>query len=266
VNVNEYCYSRGIIAYKEIDADDGRLIRGTWYVGRFGEEKPTRTDTHGDRARIYDPINCRISTIEDLARASKQTNRKTIPLLEEHGHVDLGPEFGPGSTQSGPARFFRAGVTEAITLPFVRVQILPPTTYYAFADAYVFRNLAYGKNPDGRSKSTAPRDPRIAWVLNPDGRISERRIIEGRWTGGPSLAPYLSVKGLVFVNPGSTKAADGIYLSVDGRVRKLLSGRVSQVGVSSDGCILAFTSAPSSEEDRPGKNRRTLKALNLCGS
>ncbi len=265
LNVHEYCYRDGLIVYKQIDTTDRRRIRGTWFAGKLGEEKPVRNDTEGDVARIHDPINCTIATVEELVNASKQTNRKTVALLEGHGHLDFGPELGPDSLKNSPVRFFRTGSSQANQLPFGRLQVSPPMEYYPFSKAYVFSNWFYGKQASADSPRLPTRDSRVAWVLDADGAITEHSIQEGPWTGGPGLVPYLTMRGLVFVNHGSTKRADGVYLSIDGKPQKLIGGRVSRIGVSSDGCMFAFSHSPSMDQDRANtRNLRTLKAINLC--
>jgi len=264
-NVVEYCFRDSVIVYKVIDTEDPRRIRGTWFAGKLEEEKPIRNDTEGDVARIRDPINCKIGNDEELTKAQSQKNRKIVALLEGHGYLDLGPVLGPESSRNTPVQLFLEGASRGIELPFGRYQMQHPREYYPFAKAYVFGNWGYGKQPTGDLTPTPRKDPRLAWVLSASGTVTEHVIPEGPWTGGPALLPYMTSKGLVFVNHGSTKRADGIYLLDEGTPRKLLAGHVSRVGVSRDGCMLALSSSPSQEQDRAdAKNLRTLKVINLC--
>jgi hypothetical protein len=151
-------------------------------------------------------------------------------------------------------------------LPFDSLHTVAPTTFYPFAQAYVFRNWFYGKQENGKPMVPGgTKDSRVAWVLNAVGEVKEYAIHEGPWTGGPSLVPYLTARGLAFVSHGSAKRAEGIYLSNQGRPERLLRGHISAVGVSADGCLLAFSSAATADEDRANAaNRRTLKSINIC--
>ena len=124
-NVNQYCYRDGVILYhKMLEAGNRRHIRGTWFAGRPGEEKAIRKDTESDSARIYDRINCKIATAKQLTESAKTTNRTSIPLLEKHGFLDLGPGVGDESFQNTLVRFIRAGTASPVTLPFGRRRLI----------------------------------------------------------------------------------------------------------------------------------------------
>jgi hypothetical protein len=259
-HINDFCHRDGSVVYKVLDPDDPRLIRGTWYGGRLGQERKLREDTEGDSARLHDLINCEIATLSELTKASQSSERKIFALREGHGRLEFGPSRGPDSTKNARVRWLSPPPERAVVMPFGRFDVLPPSTYYAFAGAYVFRNLAYGR------RNSAATEMIAAWVLRTDGSVSKLVIPTGPWSGGASLAPYPTAKGLVFVSTAVGKGGEGIYLVDEQKPRRLLAGHVAAVGVSPDGCLLAFSSAPSADRDRADPaNRRTLKAVDLCG-
>ncbi|MCX7960170.1 MAG: hypothetical protein N2653_01160, partial [Burkholderiales bacterium] len=122
-NVHAYCVRDGFIVY--FVPEDVRGIRGTWYAGKLGEEKPIRQDSEEDTARLYDPINCKVAAVKELRERAAKTNRAIVWLLDGHGFLDLGALLGPESMLNTPVRYFRADAraASAVTLPFGRREI-----------------------------------------------------------------------------------------------------------------------------------------------
>jgi hypothetical protein len=263
-NVNEYCFRDGVIVYKVLDIEDRRLIRGTWFRGKLGHEQEFRRDVEGDTARVRDPINCTLQTISEQQREAQGANRRLVPLREGHGYLDFGPWRGPESLKNNSVRYSRGPSSAAVDLGLGRYQIAAPREYYKFADSYLLGNLWYGKaeGPNGRRDSN---DLRLAWTMTLDGALTEHIVTDGPWAGGPVPFPHLTARGIVFVNTSSVSRAYGLYLSTPVKPRRLVGGYVSRVGVSADGCRLAFSSAPHIDADRADhNNRRTLKSIDLC--
>jgi hypothetical protein len=90
-------------------------VRGTWYSGTLGNEQAVRKDAGSDIARLYDPLNCRIATNEEL---QKRPGRGTIALLEKHGYLDLRRGRFPAWWQNTPVQYVRAADKAAVKLPF----------------------------------------------------------------------------------------------------------------------------------------------------
>ena len=263
-NVNEYCLRGGSVTYKVVDVERGNLVDGTWFAGKFGEEQPVREDVKGNDARIYDRINCKVSTTK--AAAAAQSDRRRIDLLDGHGYLDLGPARGAEANVNVPVRLVNLNRSVERDLPFGGKEIFPFPTYYEFAGAYLIGSI-YLEAATGIGKSPWPKGvPQPVWVLSPDGKVSQQAIPKGPWTGLDDPLPYLSKAGLILVRHGGIyDKTDGIYLSAGGTVKHLLPGRVAALGVSPDGCWIAFSHAPSHAQDRAdAKNRRTFKAIHLC--
>jgi hypothetical protein len=250
-NVQDYCYKDGSIVFKVVEPDDERLIRGTWYAGRLGQEKPLRKDIEGNVGQLYDRLNCRVGTMETLRQLSARTTRRLVPLLEGHGDLDLGERVGAQSMVNEPVKLVKPGAAGVTMLPFGTRDVFAFPAYYAFADAYLLRPATIA-HP--------------VWLLKPDGNANRLVIPKGPWSGAEDALPYLTAAGLALVRDGGAhNRTDGLYLIEGERARHLLPGRVSALGVSPDGCSIAFSHAPAVHQDRADKsNRRTLKAVHLC--
>ena len=264
-NVNYYCYRDGVIAYKALDPADKGLLRGTWYAGSIGNEKVVRKDAAADVARLYDPINCKFAGNQELQ--GKRPNRGIVPLLEKHGFLDLRTtQASTGVQPNTPVQFVRADHT-AVKMPFGSREFNTSIGYFEFAGAYLIRSVFF--DPAKRAVVFPwPADQeRPLWTLKPDGSIAKQAYPKGPWTGKDDPAVYLTRAGLVLVRHGGIfDKTDGVYLADEKGLRHLLIGRAGPVGVSPDGCSIAFTHAPSADADVEDakENRRTLKVLRLC--
>ena len=262
-NVNHYCYRDGTLVYKVLDPADTSMVRGTWYAGKVGSEQPVRKDAGGNVARLYDPLNCRIATSEEL---QKRPERGMIPLLEKHGYLDPRSGQVPGLVQNTPVQYVRAADKAAVKLPFGSRDFNPAASYFEFADSYLLRSVHFDANKRTTVFPWPAELERPVWLLKPDGTVTKQIVPKGSWSGKDDPALYLTRAGLVLVRHGGTlERADGIYLAEGNNVRHLLAGRAGPVGVSADGCSIAFTHAPSAENDsEDANNRRTLKVMRLC--
>lgn len=262
-DVNHFCYRDGVIVYKALDPADKNLVRGTWYAGPIGSERPVRKDTDKDIARLYDPVNCKIGTTQELAgRAS----RRSVALLDKHGYLDISTKSVAAMVENSPVRFVRAAGGAAVTLPFGSREFNPPPLYFDFAGSYLIRSVYFDAKKLATVFPWPPDIDRPVWLLKPDGTVARQRMPKGPWTGKDDPFPYLTGAGLVLVrHAGIFEKTDGLYLAEGDAAKHVLPGRVSAVGVSPDGCSIAFTHAPSAEEDAAdAKNRRTLKVMRLC--
>ncbi len=264
-NVNHYCYRDGVLSYKALDPADKGLLRGTWYAGSIGNEKVVRKDTGADVARLYDPINCKFAGNQELQ--GKRPNRGIVPLLEKHGFLDLRTaQVSTGVQPNTPVQLVRADNT-AVKMPFGSREFNTSVGYFEFAGAYLIRSVFF----DAAKRAVVfpwPADQeRPLWTLKPDGSIARQAYPKGPWTGKDDPAVYLTRAGLVLVRHGGIfDKTDGVYLADDKGLRHLLAGRAGPVGVSPDGCAIAFTHAPSADADVEDakENRRTLKVLRIC--
>lgn len=264
-NVNYYCYRDGVIAYKALDPADKGLVRGTWYAGSIGNERVVRKDAGADVARLYDPINCKFGGTKELE--GKRPNRGIVPLLEKHGYLDVrAPQSASGVQQNTPVQLVRAD-NSAVKMPFGSREFNTTVGYFEFAGAYLIRSVYFDANKRTVVFPWPAEQERPLWTLKPDGSIAKQAYPKGPWTGRDDPAVYLTRAGLVLVRHGGIfDKTDGVYLADDKGLRHLLVGRAGPVGVSPDGCSIAFTHAPSADADVEDakENRRTLKVLRLC--
>ena len=269
-SVNYYCHRDGVIVYKALDPADPGLVNGTWYAGPVGDEKPVRKDVTGDFARLYDPINCRIGTNEEAARQTRRAGRRILPLLEKHGYLDVRPLSGADAMENTPVQLVRAADNRAMPLPFGSREFSSTrTAYYPFAGAYLFTSVYFDAQKRESRSPWPAKIERPVWIVTPAGAATQQSVPSGPWSGKDDPFLYLSKAGLLLVRyGGADDKTDGLYLMSGGRLQHLLPGRVGAVGVSPEGCSVAFTHAASLEADSedPKENRRTLKMMRLCTS
>lgn len=265
-DVNDFCYRDGTIVYKVVDRSDASKIRGTWFAGKFGHEKPMRMDSPGDIARIRDRLNCHVVANREAVDREGNANREIVSLLSGHGHLDLGALRGEDGAKNTPVTLVRTGALEAIALPFGRYDVHTLPVFFPLQSAYLFKDLFYRKREAVASSKSSTKERRLAWSLGVDGKIVEHLIPDTPWIKGSALSPFLTKRGIGFVNHGGNyDGTDGTYLVVDGKATKLIGGRVNLVGVSPDGCNLAFSQAPDMKADfQKTQKLRTLKVIELC--
>jgi len=240
------CYRPGQIAYSVRDEQSKARI---FFQGALGKELRVE-------ARNPDTMNCDVT----YGPPDKSENKDVKQLLRGHGYLYLGPAFGKESSENTSVFLVREGETRKVQLPFGRRE-LSVVEYYEFRKAY-FVQLNYFDSSKGIGPTTTwpPGTAQKAYWLLPDGKTEQVKL------PGDISGPIPSRAGIAFRVFGTNTAKDGIYLVTPKLLRAVvLRGYVTQTVLSPDGCWLAFSHAPDRESDawRP-KNRRTLKAANLC--
>jgi hypothetical protein len=262
-NISSLCYRNGVVLLgQKIDNPAGGPWQYRFFHGPLGDEQLQKKNKEDS----LDYLNCRI--------VGKRTGKAQGPvrryLLEGHGYLDLGE--AQASLRANPSVVvIRETDSTGVALPF-GVRQMERIEYYDFKKAY----LIYGRFFDattGVVKSPWPRDlPHPMWWVTPEGSVSEIKISPGEWDAGGSVLFSPTQKGIVITYHGGFKSytnpgTQGLYLvREDGRVQRLITGSAIRVGVSPNGCKIAFSHAPNLESDRhpTGKQRRTLKMIDLC--
>lgn len=258
-HVMNFCYRDGIIQYRTVtrQLDTGKRI-WTFYRGKLKEES---IDTTQDRKE--DKLNCRYISVWPRF---KKGNTHAI-LLEGHGYLVLDETAPNVKFENYPLLYHKEENQESIPLPFRRYEA-DRVNYYSFRQAYFLYPSSYFK--DGSHILSWPTNvPIVTWWIYPDGKFEQVEIPLGAWTKG-GLKFYPMREGIFLVNRHSRSDRDpgdaGGYIVKGTNVRRVISGVLTDIStVSPDGCRVAFSHTPTSQNDRfDTKNKRTLKMIDVC--
>lgn len=262
-NISSLCYRNGVVLLgQKIENPAGGPWKYRFFRGPLGDEQPYKTTSEDS----LDLLNCRAvknNAGHDRGHAGRY-------LLVGHGYLDLGEKYA-SPRMNPPVVFFTKTDSEGLALPF-GVRQVEHIEYFDFKAAYFLYGWFFDPS-SGVVKSPWPNSlPHPAWWLTPEGTVTEVMIPPGLWNAGGAVQFTPTQKGMLvryhggfksYTNPGT----QGLYLlREDGGAKRLISGSASGVGVSPNGCRVAFSHAPNLEADRhpDDKNRRTLKMVDLC--
>ena len=262
-NISSLCYRNGIVLLgQKIDNPAGGPWKYRFFRGPLGEEQPYGQDSKD----LPDDLNCRAVK----TNAGHDRGHAGRYLLEGHGYLDLGDKRA-SPRMNPPVMFFKGKDSEGLALPF-GVRQVERIDYVDFKGAYFLYEWFFNSST-GVVKIPWPNSSsHPVWWLTPEGKVTEERILSGVWNNGGSVRFDPTKKGVAITFHGGFKSysdpgTQGVYLvREDGKVQKILTGFAIRVGVSPDGCKIAFSHAPNLEADRRpnDKNRRTLKMIDLC--
>ena len=263
-NISSLCYRNGIVLLgQKIDNSAGGPWKYRFFRGPLGEEQPQKKESKD----LLDYLNCRIVDKEGL-QDRRPPGRY---LLEGHGYLGHGEKKPPDQRANVPAVFFKEGDFDGIKLPF-GVRQVERIEYYDFRGAYFLYGWFYDAAIGGVTTLWPKTLPHPVWWLTVDGSVTEVLIPPGAWNAGGGVRFDPTTEGIIVTYHGGFKSysnpgTQGVYLvRNEGRGQKLISGFAIRVGVSPDGCKIAFSHAPHLEADRnpDDKNRRTLKMIDFC--
>lgn len=232
------------------------------YVLRYsqdGKSSKRQFFVNGEEVVLLDPVwvnprSCRASTTAPPWIVDGHTSSSKVPLLEEHGYIDRGPD-GEDRRSKLPMLYYRSGSTEPISLGLESRYIEPRVTYYPFVDAYLLQG--------DRSTFNAPP----LWLLHPNGTVEQIFNPEGKaWAKQSWSWLLLTKQGPVVASllPDGPHSADaGLYLWEGGVLTRVREGFFSWGTVSPDGCKLAF-SANKRGKDVPFEDHFKLQILDVC--
>jgi hypothetical protein len=262
-NISSLCYRNGIVLLgQKVDSPAGGPWKYRFFQGPLGNERP---QVKGD-TDLLDHMNCRIVK-------NNTANDKRPPgryLLEKDGYLGRSKKRPPEQHANLPAMYFKEGESEGIPLPF-GVRQIESVEYYDFKRAYFLYGWFYDSAIGGVTTLWPRTLPHPVWWLTPEGSTTEVMIPSGPWNAGGGVFFTPSQRGVLVTYQGGVKSnrdpgTQGIYLvQENGGTEKLIGGLVHHLGVSPNGCKVAFSHAPNIEADRPDhKNRRTLKVIDVC--
>jgi hypothetical protein len=200
----------------------------------------------------FNPKSCRTHTTKP---AWDVDGRSTIPLLEEHGYIDIGGK-GQEMSSNVPWLYYRAGREQPVPLGLGSYQINSSIKYYPFLDAYLLEAT--------RAALWAP----ALWLLHPNGTVEQIFNPEGKaWAKQSWSWLVLTKRGVVFgkvTHRGSEARDSGLYMWENGTLTEVLGGVfASGVAVSRDGCKLAGIKKRL-ERPLPGNELYRLQIIDLC--
>ena len=238
----QLCVSEGKVGYGV--REGGYSV---YYYGLFGREqeidrlrmkvagKPIQ-DRKQERDLYFSSITCRPYDMKKRPIDSMWM----VPLLEEHGYM---------SHKKSGNFFVRARDKKEFVVPFDN-GTYQGGFYVPHIGAYVFaRDMPIMYSVDLRP----------AWFLRPDGRVEQATMAAGPWFSASSEVLY-SRAGFVVASDALGTKGDGnggLYVVTDKDARRISTGFPQGVGVSPDGCRIAFVAAHAI-------GPRTFQVFDVC--
>lgn len=266
--LGRFCYnSEGTIFYplKQRDAQGNELYK----YGELGRERLFARSS--DAKTVFDKMNCRVLDVDTMMKERK--GRALDLLLTRHGYLDVGAVSGKESLENNPIVFHRADGS-SIQLPVRRAERGTLYGYFPFKDAYFFQGSLELGRPSDIAKLWPSGTRQIFYWLYPDGRIEPVFLRGESWPDGKvpnfGIRKFMPLRDGFFLRYGSAKGPKdpgtaGGYLLRNGKLTRIISGHLSSITVSPDGCKVAFVHLPYPDADLvadPAPIR--LKAADLC--
>lgn len=228
-NIDSYiCYGGGYITYRSRNTGNGIFYRS----GEF----PNETEYSANLINKETKLNR--YTCNRYLPSEEHKGKLVHYLKEEHGYLLAGDVRDRNENIK-----YVTNDGNTITLPMVRYEYRKPVRFYQFNDAYYFRTL---RDIEGSWGSHC----RKIWWLYPEGKMESACIplIDSIPIGTGAVFPYKY--GYLFISDKTSSdmlgrpvpGNSGIYL-VNQEMeyeQKLISGHVSYVTTSPNGCRVAF--------------------------
>lgn len=219
----------------------------------------------------YNPLSCRYYDTKPLWIVE---GHRTIPLLEEHGYLDLGMRPEPDYLtlrleQPNPAiSFYAVQSKKSVPLPIGWLEArMSQITYVPYKNAYLISGLQYFDSEKGLSQPAWPDDvPFRVWWFSPDGTMKKEEVPNLPWMHG-SYMSFLPVRIGLFIIKHSTAGPDrpgtiGGYLAQGQEVKKVIAGLLHKAAISLDGCRVAVVN--DTYAMKPTSERMRLQIIQLC--
>ncbi len=237
--------------------------------GKKGEE----TERPYPKVHWFNPISCRYYDTKPFWIVE---DHRTIPLLEEHGYLDLGTVVPPQPDlltlrlehPNPPISFYSVHAKKSVTLPMGWQEVGFIQVHYApFSNSYLLSRLQYYDEQRGFLPSWPEDVAPSIWWLSPDGTVKKEELLnipllQG---GAPRGVP---VRNGLFVVAGNTRktpepSAVGGYLLQGQNVQRVMNGMLRQMAVSPDGCRVAVVN-DTYVKDKPVSERIRLQTIQFC--
>jgi hypothetical protein len=252
------CVHEGVLTY---------INRGMVITGEKGQETKT---SFPKQPFWYNPLSCRYYDTKPFWLVE---GHQTIPLLEEHGYLDLGTRPEPDYLtlrleNPNPAiKFYSAESKKSFPLPIGWLESRVLRVHHApFNDTYLLSGLQYYEEKRGFMSAWPHDTPHRVWWLKPDGRLEKEDL--------PMVAPLqgsgirgVPVRDGLFIVGNSAKRykprAAGGYLVRGEEILKVTAGIPLKMAVSPDGCHVALVN-DTYAEDKSVSERIRMQAVRLC--
>jgi hypothetical protein len=239
-----FCYNAGFVTYTTHTEED----RKNWiqYEGQFGSEQalPPGSATNWESHQPYYAACPKINP-EKLLRPEHRNQHVSAKFLrEQDGYIYVGQiESVKLRNPDDPVQYYRTGQTDPIELPILAKEMRSATklSYSEYAGKYLIIPDIWKGWAVGNSIGSWPKDlPIPIYLLSPDGKLETIEISYGTWF--PERV-FLTRKGLFWVSssaPSTNSKQAGGWLLQNGKPVKLFEHLPEGVGVSPDGCKIAY--------------------------
>ena len=252
--------------HRHVKGEDKVVFLGS---GKKGEE----IERPYPKVHWFNEISCRYYETKPFWVVE---GHRTIPLLEEHGYLDLGTLSPPQPDyltlrveQPNPAiSFYSVPAKKSFTLPIGWLEARGPRVEFApYKNAYLISGLKYFDDEKSDSLPAWPDDvPFRVWWLSPDGTLKKQEVPNPPWMHG-SYVSFSPARIGLFIAKHSTAGPDrpgtiGGYLAQGQEVKKVIAGLLHKVTISPDGCRVAVVN--DTYEKKPASERTRLQIIQLC--
>lgn len=221
----------------------------------------------------FNPLSCRYSDTKPFWIVE---GHRTVPLLEEHGYLDLGtlspPQPDPLTLRlenPNPAiSFYSVEARKNLPLPIGQLEArVPQVEYVPYKNVYLISGLQYFDSAKGLLQPAWPDDvPLRVWWLSPDGTMKKEALPKLPWSHGNAFSFLPTRKGLLLIkqSPSGPKRLGemGGYLVQGQEVKSVVAGALRKVAISPNGCKVAVIN--DSYADKPRAERTSLQMIQLC--
>jgi len=256
------CFNRGFIAYATEQRPDGGPR--AWRAGMLGHEEPV-PDEIATNEKALKPC---LGWPREEPRVEDPT-AVAISLAPEDGYIKIGegPRLDDAVTpenQDTPVELVRPGANGSIALPIWKkeMQGLAPMRFSKFADKYVLVPRYARSHKNYRAHTPWPHDEPIPiYLISHDGRVE---VVELPAGSPIPYGAYPTRRGLLWASnnaPTGNSRQAGAWLLDHGRVQKIFDHMVSAIGVSPDGCKVAYA-----VNDYDRSTIDVVHLMNLCGA
>ena len=252
--VGQLCYAEGYISYLHLIEPDVRML----YRGQFGAETAMPEPKYVAKNRF----DCIHEFSEPMAwRWGTENNRTAQPLRKIDGFLDLGPaNKRREDTEEFRYRLMALDGTFKAYVDVDRRRNIRATNYLPFRDQYLLI--------EHRRDMSTP----FAWYMSRDGSVSRVPVPFNGLTGVTLFPMRAGLLLIAIVSKTPTDPGDaGLYWVSSGAMKRVLTGIIERVGVSPDGCRIAFSFAPTSDELTQGRGRmrrglpgNTMQMIDTC--
>lgn len=250
------------------------------YVRLANDSEKTPTLVSGDKGEEterpfpklhwFNPHSCRYYESKPFWVVN---GHKTLPLLEEHGYLDLGgqPELNLSLREdnlNSAISFYSIQAKQSFPLPIGQLEVrVPEIEYVPYKNAYLISGLQYFDAAKGLLQPAWPDDvPLTVWWLSLDGTAHKEETANAPWMHGNSFSFFSTRVGLFLVKHTPSGrgrvGAMGGYIVEGQSVRNVVEGALRRIAISPDGCNVAVVN--DTYLTKPLSERTRVQMIRLC--